>query len=187
MALVPFAFLSLVSAVLIFGMRRDAPSIGLALTWGASIVQLALGLALIVAALREAVPGTTLSRRVIGAALGTVLLAILTVTFLTWFASPTLVPSRVATFVWGVCFTGTIVGALPALALSGWLVSRAFPLRPGLAGALYGIGAGLMADGGWRLFCHFSHPLHVFGAHTLGVVAVGALGVVVGKRLAGTR
>ena len=43
--------------------------------------------------------------------------------------------------------------------------SRAFPLRPRIAGALYGLGAGLMADAGWRLFCHFSNPAHVFGAH----------------------
>ena len=43
-----------------------------------------------------------------------------------------------------------------------------FPLRPRLAGALYGVGAGLMSDAGWRLFCHFlsrprlrrPHPRH---------------------------
>ena len=78
---------------------------------------------------------------------------------------------------WGVCLTGTIVSALPALAVAGWLAARAFPLRPRLAGALYGVGAGLMADAGWRLFCHFSHPAHVFGAHTLGIVVTGMLGV----------
>ena len=71
-------------------------------------------------------------------------------------------------YVWGVCLTGTVVSALPALAVAGWLAARAFPLRPRLAGALYGVGAGLMADAGWRLFCHFSDPAHVFGAHTLG-------------------
>jgi len=67
--------------------------------------------------------------------------------------------------------------------VSGWLAARAFPLRPRLAGALYGIGAGLMADAGWRLFCHFSGPAHVLGAHTLGVIVTGLLGTVWATRL----
>jgi hypothetical protein len=58
------------------------------------------------------------------------------------------------------------------------LVARAFPLRPRLAGALYGIGAGLIADAGWRLFCHFSDPVHVFGAHTLGIAVVVLIAIV---------
>jgi hypothetical protein len=77
---------------------------------------------------------------------------------------------------------GTIVGALPVMAIAGWLVARAFPLRPRLAGALYGIGAGLIADAGWRLFCHFSDPVHVYGAHTLGIVAAAAIGIAVSRR-----
>jgi hypothetical protein len=39
---------------------------------------------------------------------------------------------------------------------------------------LLGVGAGLMADAGWRLFCHFSEPAHVIAAH-LGGAAVTAL------------
>ena len=72
----------------------------------------------------------------------------------------------------------TILTALPAMLLASWLVARAFPLRPRIAGALYGLGAGLMADAGWRLFCHFSVPSHVFGAHTLAILATCGLGVV---------
>ena len=60
--------------------------------------------------------------------------------------------------VWGICLPGTIVSATLVLAVAGWLAARAFPLRPRLAGALYGVGDGLIADSGWRLFCHFSHP-----------------------------
>jgi hypothetical protein len=137
-----------------------------------------LGLALVVAALREAVPGTTLPRRVVGMAFGTVLMAVLTITFTTWAASPTTIAPGRATYIWRICLTGTIVSALPALAAAGWLAARAFPLRPRLAGGLYGVGAGLMADSGWRLFCHFSDPTHVLGAHTLGIVATGLLGTV---------
>ena len=131
------------------------------LTWGARPAD-APRPALVVAALREAVPGTTLARRAVGVALGTVLIAVLTVTLMTWSTSPTLVAPGYEIYIWGICLTGTIVSALPALAVAGWLAARAFPLRPRLAGALYGLGAGLMADAGWRLFCHFSHPIHVF-------------------------
>jgi hypothetical protein len=177
MGVVPVAVALLVAATLVFGLRQDASRIGLLLTWGASTAQMILGLALVVAALREAVPGTTLPRRVVGMAFGTVLMAVLTITFMTWVASPTLIaPGRVL-HIWGICLTGTIVSALPALAIAGWLAARAFPLRPPLAGALYGVGAGLMADAGWRLFCHFSDPAHVLGAHTLGIAATGLLGM----------
>jgi hypothetical protein len=34
-----------------------------------------------------------------------------------------------------------------------------------------------MADAGWRLFCHFSDPAHVIGAHVLAVGATCLIGV----------
>jgi hypothetical protein len=177
--LVPIAVLLLGASVFVFGLRRDAPVLGLALTWVASALQMLLGLVLATAALREAVPGTTLSRQAIGLVFATALLAVVTLTWMTWMVSPTtILPGHVA-FVWRVCVAGTVLSALPALAVSGFLVARAFPLRPRLAGALYGIAAGLMADAGWRLFCHFSDPRHVFGAHIFGVALAGALGVLV--------
>ena len=86
--------------------------------------------------------------------------------------------------VWRICFGATILTALPALAIAGWLVARAFPLRPRLAGALYGLGAGLLADAGWRLFCHFSDPAHVLAAHTAGIAATCALGTITASALA---
>jgi hypothetical protein len=181
--LVPIALLLLGSSVFVFGLRRDAPALGIALTWIASALQMLIGLVLATAALREAVPGTTLSRQAIGFVFATALLAVVTLTWMTWLVSPTtILPSRVA-FVWRVCVAGTVLSALPALAVSGFLVARAFPLRPRLAGALYGVGAGLMADSGWRLFCHFSDPRHVFSAHTLGVALCGLVGILVASLL----
>ena len=174
---VPIGIVLLGAAVLVFGMRQDALRLGFGLTWGASTLQMILGLTLVAAALREAVPGTTLSRRAIGAAFGTALIAVMTITWTTWVTSPTTIAPRAVAYVWRICVAGTIVSALPALAVSGWLVARAFPLRPRLAGALYGLGAGLMADAGWRLFCHFSDPAHVFGAHTLSIAITGLIGV----------
>ena len=174
--IVPVAVVLLVASVALFGLRGDAPRLGITLTWLASTLQMALGLLLTAAALREAVPGTTLPRRVLGVLIGTAVLAVVLITTLTWFASPTRIAPGAVGFVWTVCVAGTIAGALPVMALAGWLVARAFPLRPRLAGALYGIGAGLIADAGWRLFCHFSDPVHVYGAHTLGIAAAMAIG-----------
>ena len=182
--LAPLAILLLVASVVAFGLRRDSPALGLPLTWGASTLQMFLGLVLIAAALREAVPGTSLTRRALGTAFATVLIAIATITWATWIVSPTRIAPWAANYVWRICFGGTILTALPALALSGWLVARAFPLRPPLAGALYGLGAGLLADAGWRLFCHFSDPAHVFGAHTAAIGVTCVLGIAAATALA---
>jgi hypothetical protein len=169
LAIVPVAVLLLFAAVGVFGLRQDAPQLGFLLTWLSSTLEMTLGVVLVGAALREAIPGTTLARRVVGSVFGTAAIGVLTLTWETWSASPTTISEAFGGFVWRVCVAGIVVSALPALAVSGWLVARAFPLRPRLAGALYGLGAGLMADAGWRLFCHYSEPLHVLGAHTLGV------------------
>jgi hypothetical protein len=174
---VPIAVTLLLASATVFGLRTDAAALGRGLTWGASILQMAIGLALVAAALREAVPGTTLTRRALGTAFATGAIAVLTITWLTWLWSPVHARPFFGGFVWRVCVAGTVVSALPALAISGWLVARAFPLRPRVAGALYGLGAGLLSDAGWRLFCHFPGPAHVLGAHALGIVIVSLFGV----------
>jgi hypothetical protein len=180
--MVPWAVILLLMAVSLFGLRQDAPALGPMLTWGASVLQMALGLLLALAALRESVPGTTLSRRVLGIVFGTAAIVVASVTWLTWMVSPTTIGPGAVAFVWRVCVGGTLLTALPAFAVSAWLVARAFPLRPRLAGALYGLGAGLMADAGWRLFCHYSDPLHVFGAHSLAVALTTVIGMLVASR-----
>jgi len=180
----PWAIALLIASEAVFGLRRDAPALGLALTWGASVLEMALGLLLIAAALREAVPGTTLTRRVVGLAGATALLAVVSITWVTWTLSPTRINPRAVLLVWRICFGATLLTALPPLAITGWLVARAFPLRPAVAGALYGLGSGLLADAGWRLFCHYSDPRHVFSAHAAGVAAACALGIVTAVHLA---
>jgi hypothetical protein len=48
-----------------------------------------------------------------------------------------------------------------------------------LAGALYGLGCGLIADAGLRLFCDYTVPSHVLLAHGGAIVAAMAVGAVV--------
>jgi hypothetical protein len=181
--LAPVALVLLVISETIFGLREDSPDLGLSLTWGASILQMLIGLAVMGFALREAVPGTLLTRRTAGLVLATGIALILAITWATWASSQTFVPPRINRVVWLICVFGTFASALPALFAAAWLVRRAYPLRPALAGALYGLGAGLLSDAGWRLFCHFSDPGHVFAAHTLAVLMVTAAGAGLAKML----
>ena len=83
----------------------------------------------------------------------------------------------------GMCFAGSAATALPVVALASVLASRAYPIRPAVAGALIGLGAGLMADAGWRIFCHFSEPAHVLSAHLAAVLMSTAIGVLAALRL----
>ncbi len=179
----PLGVLTLVAASWAFDLRLDAPRLGWSGTWGVSGAQVLIGLALVAAALREAVPGRGWGR---GAATAWMLLPIATVVLVTlkiWGMSPISLRGS-WWFVSGLCFTGSVVSALPAVALSSILAVRAYPTRPWLTGALLGFGAGLMADAGWRLFCHFSEPAHVLAAHLGGVVLSAAIGAVVATRLA---
>ena len=175
LGLVPIALVLLVISAALFGLRVDSPDLGFSLTWGASVLQMLVGLTVMGFALREAVPGTLLTRRTAGLILATGIVLVIAITWTTWVTSPTFVPPRFNRVVWIICVFGTFATALPPLFAAAWLVRQAYPLRPALAGALYGLGAGILSDAGWRLFCHFSDPSHVFGAHTLAVLmSVGA-------------
>lgn len=181
--LVPLALVLLVASSALFGVRVDSPRLGLLLTWGASVLQMAFALVVMAAALREAVPGTLLPRHVLQLLLGAAVAGVLALTWLTWSVSPTTIRPLAVVFVWQVCVAGTYVSALPTLAVAAWLVRRAYPLRPWIAGALCGLGAGLLADAGWRLFCHYSDPSHVLGAHALAILLATLTGAAAARRL----
>ncbi len=169
----PLALALLVAAPMTFSWRLDLVRLGWALTWGASIAQVIVGLGLVALALREAVPGRGLSAATSGTAFvgaGTMLGV---VTLLAATSGDVFRPGdpwRIG----GICFGGSFASGVPVVLVAAWLARRAFPLRPAMVGALYGLGAGLMADAGWRLFCEFSGPAHVFPFH-LGAIAANTL------------
>jgi hypothetical protein len=70
--------------------------------------------------------------------------------------------------------------ALPALALTMVLVGRAYAVRPRWAGVLGGAGAGVVTDGIWHLICPFADLSHVLVWHGGAVLALAALGWIVG-------
>ena len=177
--LAPLLALTVIAASSAFAVRRDAGTLGWILTWGASLTQAALALSLIALALHDAVPGRMVTRPAALIAAGSVLGFSLVATWRTWSVSPTMILPDMVGWVGRVCFVGTVVRALPLLAVAAVLAWSAMAVRPWSSGALYGLGAGLGADAGWRLFCHFSDPTHVVATHTAGVLASTLIGVLV--------
>jgi hypothetical protein len=76
------------------------------------------------------------------------------------------------------CVRGSLAAGAPLLFLAGWWLGRSLPGQPWLAGALFGAGAGLTADAGWRLVCPVSDPWHVLVSHTGAVVVLATIGAV---------
>ncbi len=161
-----------------FDIRQDATRLGWVGVWGFSLLQSAIGFAVVAAALRESVPGRGWSRGAIALWLLLPIVAIVAVTMTSWQVSPALLRGQ-WWVVFGMCFSGSAATALPVVALGSVLAARAYPTRPALAGALIGLGAGLMADAGWRIFCHFSEPAHVLSAHLAAVAMSAAIGALV--------
>ena len=100
-----------------------------------------------------------------------------------WHASPVTLGRGWLT-VGLICFVASALTALPATIVTAMLALSALPTRPAVTGLLAGLGGGLMADAGWRLFCHFSEPPHVLASHLGGVIAAALLGAVLTPLLA---
>jgi hypothetical protein len=178
----PLAALALVAAPIVFNVRSDASRLGWLGVWGVSLIQATIGFVVVAAALRESIPGRSWSRGAIALWLAMPIVSMLGVTLVSWDASPVKL-HRDWWVVWGLCLGGSAAMALPVVALASILAARAYPTRPALAGALVGLGAGLIADAGWRTFCHFSEPAHVLSAHLAAVVMSAILGSLVAVRL----
>ena len=173
--LLPFAVLALVAAPAFFSVRADAVRLGWTMTWGLSGLQIVLGFIVLAAALRESIPGRAWSVPAVIAWVTTSAVLLIAATLATWEVSP--IPLRREWWAVGlVCVSGSAATALPIVALANVLATRAYPTRPAIMGLLLGVGAGLMADAGWRLFCHFSEPAHVLSAHLGGVVVAALAG-----------
>jgi hypothetical protein len=179
LALVPIAVAIVVGVPLLHAFRGDMGTIGFLRAWGFSIAQTAAGLTIVTVAFRESIPGRSVSVPVLAATFlaGIVLPgAVLLLTTSHFDVGPShggAIPEGLA------CFRLSALAALPALVLAGVLAARAFPLRPGAAGGLYGLGSGLTADAGLRLYCDYSTPGHVIFSHIGAVAATAVVGAAV--------
>jgi hypothetical protein len=182
LAVTPFASLALLAAPAYFDVRADATALGWFFTWGASLLQVTAGFTLIAAALRESVPGRSWTPAQLALWIIAPLLLVVVVTFAS--AAVSALPLGRGWWRVGlVCLGGSAAMALPIVALANVLAVRAYPTRPAVAGLLAGLGAGLMADAGWRIFCHYGEPAHVLSAHLGGVMLAAAAGAVLALTL----
>jgi hypothetical protein len=179
-ALAPLAALMAVVAARYWGPQRGLDGFGLHLTWLLSAAQWGAGLWLLSLAFREAVPGRGLTRRALAIAGGLTLVVLAVNLGAKDLLAGAAVPAGREWRFWTACVEGPLILALPVLVLSTLLVVRAFPVRPGVAGALTGLAAGVLTDAGWRLGCFVTAPSHVVAAHWLAVAALAAVGAGLG-------
>lgn len=175
----PFAVLALFAAPAYFNVRADADRLGWPITWGLSMAQLAVGLAVVAAALRESIPGRAWPAPHLVLWITAPVSFVIATTYVSYGMSPVAL-DRGWWVVGLMCLSGSAATALPAVALGNVLAARAYPTRPAIMGVLFGLGGGVMADAGWRMFCHFSEPTHVLSAHLGGIVVA----VIAGAALA---
>lgn len=180
-----WAALALAVLPVVIGFRADIASLGFALSWGAAVVECIAGLGLVVLALREAVPGSGVTLPIGSAALTAGIAVQVVVAVLSWLQRG--MPAGSFPPGGAHCFPMESTLALPALALTMVLVVRAYAVRPRLAWILGGAGAGVLTDGVWHLICPYAELLHVLVWHGGAVLALAALGWIVGIAVEGVR
>ena len=185
--LVPAAALACAAVPGVMGVRSDVATIGPWLAWGGSVVQLTIAVAIIAAALREAIPGEALARPTIRILLAAGALSTIVLALATHMVSPEPSP-RAETFAsWWFCWKGATLAGAPLVLLVAVLLARGLPMRPALAGTLAGLAAGAAVDGGWRLYCEYSNPTHVIVSHGGAVFALAVAGRLIAVTVARIR
>jgi hypothetical protein len=186
--MVPFALLVCSLILVAMGVRHDSQTLGPLLTWGASSGQFILAIALVWIAAHESTPAGRLPRQMVFSAAAAALLAVVSVTLLTFSTSPVSGPAGVSLWIADIaCGIGhTIAGGILIL-LFGWMFRNSIATRPTLAGALYGAGAGIAINAVWRTVCPVSTLRHALGAHGAAILATVLLGALIGKALGARR
>jgi hypothetical protein len=197
--MVPVALLVSSVILLAIGPRHDSGILGPLLTWGASTAQFLLAIALIWIAAHESTPAGRLPRQMVYSAAVVASLAVVLVTLLTfstspgndtlgvsvWIANKTL---HVSPWITGfVCGIGSTLAGGILVVLFSWVFRNSLATRPTVAGAMYGAGAGLAINAGWRIACPISTPWHALGAHGAAIIATVILGALIGRSLGNRR
>jgi hypothetical protein len=179
LALLPLALAVVIGVPLAHYFRTDLAALGFFRSWGLSVVESLAGLSIIALGLREAVPGRALRARAlviasaVGLAMPLIIYRLTTETF-------NVGPRTWSQWQFGMaCFRTSVLAAVPVLMASAFLTKRAFPLRRVATGILWGLGCGLIADAGLRLYCEFTTLPHMVLEHFSAVVASMLLGVVI--------
>ena len=197
--MLPLALLVSSVILLAIGPRHDSAILGPLLTWGASAAQFVLAIVLVWIAAHEGTPAGRLPRQLVYAAAIAASLLVVFVTLLTFSTSPATAPLlhvpprvnemlRVSPWIMGfACGIGSTLAGGVLVLLFSWVFRNSLATRPTVAGALYGAGAGLAINAGWRIACPFSTPWHALGAHGAAIIATVALGALIGRFLGNRR
>lgn len=161
--------------VAIFGIRPDAPALGPALLWIPAALRVGAGGLLVSLALREGVPGSGPPAAArLAAFAGTPLLLVLLAEWV-HSAAGSSVPVALLGAGRGLgCYPREVLVAVPGLVIFGWLLARAYPLKPLFAATIGTTGAGLVADAALHLVCPQSAAPHVLLVHGGAVATVVA-------------
>lgn len=179
-AVVATAVLAGVLVVRASHLRPDLGDLPMWLSWGASMLELVVGVLIVGLALREAVPGVAAPPEVTRTAIAAGLALQLLVAVATWVHSPGMAPGA-AWLAKGVgCLSHDSSFILPTFAVTMWLVLRAFPTRAAVAGLIGGFGAALTGDAVTHLLCPVSNLRHVLVWHTGALIGFAAIGWLVG-------
>ena len=193
--MVPLALLVSSVILLAIGPRHDLARLGPLLTWGASAAQFVVALALVWIAAHESIPAGRLPRQMVYSAAAAAVLVVVFVTLLTFSTSPAIEPVlrvppivnellRVKPWLMGfACGIGSTLAGGVLVLLFSWIFRNSLATRPTAAGALYGAGAGLAINAGWRVACPVSTPWHALGAHGAAIIATVILGAFIGRFL----
>ena len=195
----PLALLVSSLILLAIGPRHDAGILGPLLTWGASAVQFVLAIALVWIAAHESIPVGRLPRHIVYSAAVVASLVVVFISLVTFSKSPAnepllrvppLVNEALRSSPWIMGFAcgigSTLAGGILVLFFS-WVFRNSLATRPTEAGALYGAGAGLAINAGWRIACPVSTLWHALGAHGAAIIATVILGAVIGRFLGNRR
>jgi len=160
--------------------RPDMDQLPIWLSWGCSILQLALGILLTGLALREAVPGGGVPEGAVRIAALTALAVQILVGVATSIFSPAITMPASGIAPGFGCFKHETAMALPTFVVTMWLVFRALPLRAPTAGLLGGAGAMVASDAVIHLLCPMSNLSHVLVWHTGAVIVFMGVGWIAG-------
>jgi len=174
--------LALVIFVFKLSPRPDMEQLPMWLSWGCTVLQLGVGVLLLGMALREAVPGQGVPIGAVALGVGTAVLIQILVGIATWMHSTGMPLEKGHGLSAGItCTTHDVAMALPALLVTLWLVFRALPLRPSIAGLLGGAGAAVTADAITHILCPMSDLRHVLVWHTGALIGLMLVGWIAGK------
>ena len=197
--MVPFALLVSSVILLAIGPRHDLGTLGPLLGWGASAAQFMLAVMLVWIAAHESTPAGRLPRQMVYFAAAAASLVVVFITLLTFSTSPATTPLvrvpprvdemlRVSPWIMGFgCGIGSTVAGGILILIFSWVFRNSLVTQPTVAGALYGAGAGLAINAGWRIACPVSTPWHALGAHGAAIIATVVLGALIGRYLGNRR